>query len=318
MAMKAAYIDAFASSGNIKVGQLPIPQPHGGEVCISVLYAGVNPVDGKIAEGALNARMPHQFPLILGWEASGVIHSLGEGVSAFQKGDKVYVYSKKPVVQEGSWAEYLTVSADHVALAPNNISMAEAAGIPLAGLTAWQALFDKAQLQPGERVLIHGGGGGVGGFAIQWAKFHGALVVATASSAKSDYVKKLGADVVIDYQKNNFVDQIRDSYPGGIDVVFDTIGGSVYKQSFEVLKPGGRIVSILEQPDPDLARAFNVRAEYLFVSPDGKQLKAMARLFELGKAKPPAIQEMLLDQAPLAIDAIRKGHTMGKIVLKVF
>jgi NADPH:quinone reductase-like Zn-dependent oxidoreductase len=317
MTMKAAYIDAFASSGNIKVGQLSLSQPRKGEVCIAVAYAGVNPVDGKIAEGALSSRMPHQFPLILGWEASGTVYSLGEGVTSFQKGDKVYAYCKKPVVQEGTWAEYVTVSADHVALAPSNISMAEAAGVPLAGLTAWQALFDKVQLKAGEHALIHGGGGGVGGFAIQWAKFCGALVIATASSAKTDYVKRLGADAVIDYQKGNFVDGVRSAHPKGIDVVFDTIGGSVYKQSFEVLKAGGRIVSILEQPDPELVRKFSVRAEYLFVAPNGKQLKEIARLFELGKVRPPVVQQMTLDQAPLAVDAIREGHTMGKIVLRV-
>jgi NADPH2:quinone reductase len=315
--MKAAYIDAFAPSGNIKVGQVPTPKPRAGEISVAVAYAGVNPADAKIAEGLFQSRLPNHFPLILGWEASGIVHDLGEGVTSFKKGDKVYLYCKKPTIQWGTWAEYVTCAAEHVALVPKNISMAEAAAVPLAGLTAWQALFDKAQLQSGERILIHAGGGGVGGFAIQWAKTHGAYVITTASPAKSAYVKQLGADEIIDYQKNSFVEQIRRTHPSGIDVVFDTIGGSVYRQSFEVLKPGGRIVSLLEHPDSGLAQKYHVRAEYFMVSPNGKQLKEMARLLELGKAKPPVVQEMSLDEAPLAIDEIRKGHTLGKIVLEI-
>lgn len=311
--MKAAYIEAFAPSGNVKVGQIPTPTPEPGEVLISVTYAGVNPIDAKIAEGLAQSRMPHYFPLILGWEASGIIHSLGEGVTSFKKGDKVYLYCRKPTAQWGSWAEYLTYPAEHVAPVPKNISMAEAAGVPLAGLTAWQALFDKAQLKAGERVLIHGGGGGVGGYAIQWAKIHGAHVITTASPAKFEYVKQFGADEVIDYRSRSFVEQISSK----VDVAFDTIGGAVYTQSFEVLKPGGRLVSLLVQPNVELAQKYQVRAEYLFVSPNAPQLKEMARLFEQGKVKPPVVQEMSLDQAPRAIEEIKKGHTQGKIVLKI-
>ena len=195
--------------------------------------------------------------------------------------------------------------------------MAQAAGVPLAGLTAWQALFDKTNLQPSEVVLIHGGGGGVGSFAIQWAKLHGSSVITTASASKFEYVKLLGADEIIDYQKHHFTDQIRRSCPSGIDVVFDTIGGSVYRQSYEILKPGGRIVSLREQPDLDLSQKFKVRGEYLFVFPNGKQLQTITKLFELGKAKPPIVHQMPLDQAPLAIEEIKKGHTTGKIVLQV-
>lgn len=315
--MKAAYIKSFTASGNIKIGEVPPPKVEAGEICISVAYAGVNPVDAKIAKGLLRLRMPHQFPLILGWEASGIVHALGDGVSSFKKGDKVYVFCRKPLLQWGSWAEYFTFPVDYGALIPKNFSMAEAAAVPLAGLTAWQALFEKADLQSGEQVLIHGGAGGVGGFAIQWAKSHGANVITTASSAKSEYVKQLGADEIIDYQKSDFIQQIRRSHPSGINVVLDTIGGAVYQQSFEVLKAGGRIVSILEKPNSDLARKFKIHAEYLFVYPNGGQLEEITRLFELGKAKPPIIQQMPLAQAALAIEEIGKGHTRGKIVLQV-
>ncbi|HUD01918.1 MAG TPA: NADP-dependent oxidoreductase [Rhabdochlamydiaceae bacterium] len=315
--MKAAYIEIFAPEGNVKVGQIPTPEPGDGEVCIAVSYAGVNPADAKIAQGLFQSRMPHQFPLILGWEASGTVHSMGKHAASLNKGDKVYLYCRKPIAQWGSWAEYLIFPAEHIAVMPKNLSMAQAAAVPLAGLTAWQALFEKANLKSGEQILIHGGGGGVGGFAIQWAKCCGAKVLTTASSSKFEYVKSLHADEIIDYRKTNFVDQIRKSHPSGIDVVFDTIGGSVYKQSFEVLKPGGRIVSTLEQPDADLATRFKVRAEFLFVQPNGKQLREIAELFELGKAKPPKIQEFSLDQASQALNEINKGHTTGKIVLKV-
>lgn len=316
--MKAAYIERFSSQDNVKVGLVPTPKPGEGEVCITVSYAGVNPADAKVAEGLFASRMPHQFPLILGWEASGRIHSIGKGVTSFKVRNEVYVYCRKPILQWGSWAEYLIVPSEYVALMPRNFSMAEAAAVPLAALTAWQALFEKADLKSGETILIHGGGGGVGGFAIQWAKNKGSKVITTASASKTEYVKQFGPEVIIDYQKINFVDQIRKTYPEGIDVVFDTIGGSVYKKSFEVLKPGGRIVSILEQPDGDLAKKFQVQAEYLFVHPDGKQLQEIAGLFESNKAKPPQIQQFSLDQASQAIEEIKKGHTAGKIVLKVY
>lgn len=315
--MKAAYIESFAPYGNIKVGDLPRPELGDNEVCIATLYAGVNPADAKIAEGLFQSRLPHQFPLILGWEASGIVHTVGKDVTSWKKGDAVYVYCRKPILHWGSWAEYFTFPADHAAPAPKNLSMAQAAGIPLAGLTAWQALFDKVQLLPQEKVLIHGGGGGVGGFAIQWAKLHGAFVITTASASKFEYVKQLGADEIIDYQKYQFADQIKNLHPSGIDVVFDTLGGSVYRQSYEILKPKGRIVSLREQPDLDLSKKHNVRAEYLFVLPNGKQLQEIARLFESGKAKAPSIHQMELDLAPLAIEEIRKGRTQGKIVLHV-
>lgn len=315
--MKAVYFESFAPKGSLKVGQLPVPTPCEGEVLIAVSSAGVNPADWKIVEGLFQSRMPHQFPLIPGWEASGFVHSLGPNVTSLKEGDKVYVYCRKPVVQWGSWAEYLTFPAEHVAIMPKNLSMIEAAAIPLAGLTAWQALFDKVQLKAGEQILVHAGGGGVGGFAIQWAKWKGARVTTTASASKREYVQQFNPDAILDYQKVDFVEAIRQSHPQGIDVVLDTLGGSIYRRSFEVLKPGGRIVSILEEPDADLMGRFGVRAEFLFVSPNRKQLQEIAALFETGKAKAPKIQEFPLDQAAKAMDAIKKGHTSGKIVLKV-
>lgn len=316
--MKAAYIESFSSRNNVKIGQLPDPTPTDLEVCIAVEYAGVNPVDAKIAQGLLESRMPHQFPLVLGWEASGTIHSVGKDVSTHKVGDSVYVYCRKPTIQWGCWAEYLTYPAEHVAIIPKSLSMKEAAAIPLAGLTAWQALFEKVRLKPEETVLIHAGAGGVGGYAIQWAKFCGASpIITTASSGKFDYVRNLGAEEIIDYKKDNFVAEVRKNHPFGIDVVFDTVGKSVYKQSFEVLKTGGRIVSLLEQPDEAYQKRFKVEAHYLFVTPNGRELKEIADLFDRKRANMPAVEEMPLDQASAALDAIREGHTTGKIVLKI-
>ena len=316
--MRAAYIESFAPKNNLKIGNLPEPIPKIGEVCIAVAYAGVNPVDAKIAEGLIKKRLPHQFPIILGWEASGRIHSLGKGVTTYKVGDRVYLYCRKPIVQGGAWAEYVTYPAKDVARVPESLTLRDAAAIPLAGLTAWQALFEKTRLKPEEAVLIHAGGGGVGGYAIQWASYCGASpIITTASRSKFDYVKHLGAEEAIDYKADDFVEEIRGKYPFGIDVVLDTVGKNIYKKSFEVLKPGGRIVSLLEEPDESLARSFNVEAEYLFVTPNGRQLQEIATLFEKGKALLPEIQEMPLDWASYALDIIRGGHTKGKIVLKI-
>ena len=315
--MKAAFIEEFAQNGNLQIGDLPKPSPMDGEVCIAVKAAGVNPADGKIAQGLFQSRMPHKFPLILGWEAAGTIESLGKGVQGWKVGDKVFTYCKKPTLQHGAWAEFVTVSATDIARIPHNLTFEQAAGIPLAGLTAWQALFEKVHLQPKETVLIHGGAGGVGSYAIQWAKNKKAHVITTATDEKAAYVKKLGADEVIDYQKHSFVDILHRTHPAGIDVVFDTIGKETYLKSFEVLKKGGRIVSLIEQPNQPLAQSKSVEAEYLFVHPDGKCLHEMALLFEKGAAQLPQIDVLSLDQAEEALTKIRTGRTVGKIVLRV-
>lgn len=313
--MKAAYIDRFGSS--LKIGQLPDPKPNDDEVCIAVEYAGVNPVDFKIIDGYLESRLPHEFPLTLGWEASGTIHSKGINVTSFNIGDKVYVYCRKPFVKDGAFADFITYDAKNVSPAPANLSMAEAASIPLAGLTAWQGLFEKLKVQQGETVLIHGGGGGVGGFAIQFAKANGCHVIATSSAEKFAYVKSLGADEIIDYQAGNFVEQLHINHKKGVNAVFDTIGKDVYLQSFKALKAGGRIVSILEQPNQELEKKYDVNAEYLFVHPEGEELLEMARLFEADQIKPPKIEILPFEKINDAIAKIKSGHTFGKIVIAV-
>src|ERR1700733_2368139 len=190
--MKAMVIEKFGHEEQLHLGDIPTPLPSDNEVQIQVLYSAVNPVDWKIREGLMKNFLPHEFPLILGWDAAGIVKAIGKNVKKFKVGDEVFAYCRKPIVKWGTYAEYVCFDADNIALKPNNINFAEAAAIPLAGLTAWQALFDFAKLKKGESILIHGGAGGVGSFAIQFAKHAGAKVITTASKQNHDYVKKLG------------------------------------------------------------------------------------------------------------------------------
>lgn len=315
--MRAIVIEQFGDAKNLQFKELPIPVPEEREVQIKILYTSVNPVDWKIREGMLQGRLPHEFPIIPGWDAAGIVTALGSKVSQFQVGDQVYTYSRKPVVHSGTYAEYICFDAEHVALKPKNLSFAQAAAIPLVGLTAWQALFDFGKLKRGETILIHAGAGGVGSVAIGLAKNAGAKVYTTASEQNHAYVKKLGADVAIDYRKESFKDRMKQLEPQGIDLVLECIGGDVMKQSVEVVKEGGRIISILGQLNPRMAQEKNISFHYVFVSPNGEELKQLTALFEQGKLELPNIEEMGLDEAATAQEKVRQGHTRGKIVLKV-
>lgn len=315
--MNAVLIDRFGSAEQLHLTKVPMPQPAPHEVLIQIEYTSVNPVDWKIREGYLAERLPHRFPLILGWDAAGKISAIGNQVKNFQIGDEVYAYCRKETVENGTYAQYIAVAADCVAKKPKSISFAQAASIPLAGLTAWQALFDVGKLQKGQTVLIHAGAGGVGSFAIQLAKWAGANVITTASASKTDYVKQLGADLAIDYNKEKFADRIRKEYPQGIDLVLDMLGGQTLKNSVPLLKKGGCVVGILEKFDEKQAEKLGIRSEYVFVRPNSRELSEIARLIEEGKLHLPYIEEMSLTQAALAQEKIREGHTKGKIVLKV-
>lgn len=315
--MKAIVIEQFSNSDQLKMTNLPVPKPADNEILIRIAYTAVNPVDWKICEGLLKERLPHQFPLIPGWDASGTIAAIGNKVSQFSVGDKVYAYCRKAEVQWGSYAEYIAVEESSVALKPKNLNYAAAAAIPLVGLTAWQALFDVGQLKAGQSILIHAGAGGVGSMAIQFAKNAGAKVYTTASQKNHAYVKQLGAIHPIDYTKDNFISHIKAFEPKGIDMVLDTMGGHVLQESLKVIKPGGHLVSIVEKPDPAAAEAHQIQPGYVFVRPNGKQLTEITRLIEEGKVIAPHIEEMQLEDAAFALQKVKKGHTMGKIVLKV-
>lgn len=311
--MRAIVADDFGNIDNLAMKEMPKPIPADDEVLIHIAYTGVNPVDWKICEGILKERLPHKFPLIPGWDAAGTITAIGNKVTQFSVGDKVYAYTRKPEVQWGTYAEYIAVNADSVALKPKNIPFEAAAAIPLVGLTAWQALFDVGDLKPGQSILIHAGAGGVGSMAIQFAKNAGAKVYTTASQKNHDYVKQLGAKCPIDYTKDNFISHIKVNEPKGVDIVLDTVGGHVLQESSKAVKKGGKLISIVEKvnPSPDYEPG------YVFVRPNGKQLTEITQLIESGKVIAPHIEEMQLEDAIFALKRIKKGHTKGKMVLKV-
>jgi NADPH2:quinone reductase len=315
--MKAMALEAYGGPEQLRLMDLPMPVPDDDEVLIELAYTSVNPVDWKIREGQLKDRMPNIFPIIPGWDAAGTVKGAGRNVTRFKGGERVFAYCRKPTIQWGTYAEYVTMDARHVALMPKNLSFAAAAAIPLTGLTAWQSIFDSACLDRGQTVLIHAGAGGVGGMAIQFARHVGAKVYATASRRNHDYVRALGADHVIDYTAENFVDAIRRLEPDGVDVVLDTVGAEVYRASFATLKRRGFIVSIREKPDEQLNAQFGVRAGYVFVRPDGEQLGAIAYLIEEGAVRPPEIEEMRLEDAAAAQEKSRARHVRGKIVLRI-
>lgn len=315
--MKAMVIEKFGDEKLLHFEEIPTPSPTENEVQIQVLYTSVNPVDWKIREGLMKNFLPHEFPLILGWDAAGIIKAVGKQVKKFKIGDEVYAYCRKPLVKWGTYAEYICFEADNIALKPKNLSFAQAAAIPLAGLTAWQALFDFAKLKKGETLLVYAGAGGVGSFAIQFAKYAGAKIITTASKQNHDYVKKLGADHAIDYHQPNLLHEVKKLCPEGVDVVLDTIGGKTLHESLDIIKPKGRLVSIVDQLDLKAVREKNIQFGFVFVSPNGAQLKQIASLVEQNKVFPPFIEEMSLSDASKAHQKSKEGHTKGKIVLKI-
>ena len=312
--MRAIAIDAFGGRDRLQLRDLPRPKPSRGEILIHVVAAGVNPVDWKIREGLLKDAFPHAFPLIPGWEAAGVVEELGEGTQRLRKGDRVWTYARKPVVQGGTYAEYVAVPESCCGLMPANLLFEEAAGVPLAGLTAWQELR-RAGVTKGTTVLVHASAGGVGHFAVQLARHLGARVVGTAGPSNQEFVLAQGAEASIDYTRDDFVEAVRLRFPGGVDVVLDHVGGETLERSFSSLRPGGVVVGIVEPPDPARARAAGVRAEYVFVEPDADQLQIFASLAERKALRPQIRKIFPLHDAAAAHEASESGHTRGKLVL---
>jgi NADPH:quinone reductase-like Zn-dependent oxidoreductase len=314
--MKAIVVEKFGGVENVHMQDMPQPVPSDNEVLIKVAYAGVNPVDWKIREGYLKNMLPHEFPFIMGWDVSGTVVEAGKNVKNLRPGDEVYADARKPTVKWGTYSEYVTYDANNVAKKPKNISLKEAAALPIISLTAWQSLFDAIHLKKGETILIQGGSGGVGSMAIQFAKWVGAKVIATARPEKHSYIKNLGADAAIDY-KGNVVEQVHTFAESGVDVVLDCVGGNAFSASLPCLKKGGRIVSILEHMDEKQAQNLGITATYVFIQPNGKQLTQIAELIEKGKIKPPHVEEMTLENASAAQEKLRSGKVLGKIVLKI-
>src|SRR5256714_7537834 len=288
----------------------PRPQPQAGEVLIRVHAAGVNPIDWKVRQGRMKDFWPHKFPLILGWDLSGVVEELGKGVSRFKIGDEVY--SLPDPTRNGAYAEYIVVRESEVALKPKSLYHVRAAAIPLAALTAWQSLFDTAQLQPGQRVLIHAGSGGVGHFAVQLAKWKGAYVFATASTKNQDLLRKLGVDEPIDHTQQRFEDVARN-----IDIVLDTLGGETQERSWSVLKKGGNLVSLVQPPSEEKAEELGVRAAIIVAQPNAAQLAEIAKIIDSGKLAPIIDRILPLSEVRRAHELSQSGHTHGKITMRV-
>lgn len=303
--MKAVCIHSFGGPEVLMDERVARPQPAAKEVMVRVKAAGVNPVDWKIREGNMG-NCP--FPCLMGIDFSGTIEAIGPQVENFQVGDDVF---GRVANESGSYAEFAVAPVDQIAMKPAAIDHVHAAAIPVAALTAWQALFDVGQLKPDQNVLIHAAAGGVGSFAVQFAKWKKAYVIGTASAGNSDFVHALGADEVIDYHSAKFEEEVSDA-----DLVLDTIGGETQERSWGVLKPGGMLVSIVG-PVEEPAAARNVRATFMISKPRGDQLARIAELVADGRVKVFVEKTLPLAEARQAQILSQRGHTRGKIVLLV-
>ena len=308
--MKAVRIHKYGNADELLYEDAPMPTVKADDVLIKVVAASVNPVDWKIREGHLKEMVSYSMPVILGWDVSGVVKSVGKNVSKFKVGDAVF--SRPDIKRNGTYAEFIAVKADEVTFKPKTISHIEAASLPLAGITAWEALFTTAQLSANQKVLIHAGSGGVGSLAIQLAKSRGAYVIATTSAKNLAFVESLGADEVIDYHNQRFEEIVK-----YVDVVFDTIGGEVQENSWSVLKPDGILVSIVSPPSEKLAAKHQVRSAFVFIEPNAEILMQMAELIDEGKVRPIIGAEFALADIAKAHALSESGHSVGKIVLYV-
>ena len=315
--MRAVYYERFGGPDVLQIGDLPEPEPASGEVLIRIRAASVNPVDWKIREGFFDGIFPHEFPIIPGWDAAGEVAGLGDGVSGLQTGERVYAYCRKPVVHDGTYAEFIAVPAEYVAPAPANLNDVQASTIPLTGLTVWQSLFEFAGLTAGQTVLIHAGAGGVGSLAVQLAAHAGARVHATASAANADYVRELGAHRVIDYRKEDLDEVMRTEVPAGFDVVFDTVGGEVLAESYDLVKPGGALPALNDAPDEALCAGRGIRALRVFSEPNGQHLGRLTSLIEAGALRAAEIETFPLEHAAMAMDKSQAGHVRGKLTLTI-
>jgi NADPH:quinone reductase-like Zn-dependent oxidoreductase len=316
--MRAIAITEFGGADRLQATELDDPLVGPDSVLIRVRAAGINPVDYKVRQGNLAGRIPHVFPLIPGWDAAGVVEQVGPAVTDFGPGDEVYAYCRKDFVRDGTYADLVSVRDYAVGRKPARLSFEEAGGVPLAGLTALQLLRHAIDVKAGERVLIHAAAGGVGSFAVQIAKNDDAHVIATASAANHDYLRELGADDVIDYTSEDFVAEVRERYPDGIDAVADLVGGEVQERSAEVLAPGrGRIGSVIAPPDDEALRARGLRGHYIFVRPSASGLRVLAALADAGRLRVHLSDVVPLEEAARAHDTLEGGHVRGKIVLRV-
>ncbi len=308
--MKAVRIHSYGGPEVLVYEDAPKPEAAAGELLIRVHAAGVNPLDWKVRAGHVKDWLRYRLPLILGWDVSGVVETVGAEVADFNIGDEVY--GLLDLKRGGAHAEYVAAPAPHMARKPKSLDHVQAAAVPLAALTAWQSLFDLAKLPSGQSVLIHAAAGGVGHYAVQLAKWKGARVIGTASAASAEFLRGLGADEVIDYRTTRFEEAV-----GGVDVVLDTMGGDIQERSWRVLKRGGVLVATLGISSPGVAAECGVRGEAVLVHPDASQLARIAELLDAGHVKPAIHAVFPLAEAVKAHELSQTGHVRGKIVLKL-
>jgi len=332
--MRAAYISKYGKSEKLVFGEVDVPLVGDFDVLVEIYAASLNPIDFKIRDGKLKFLRSYSFPLILGHDLAGVVTAVGSKVTRFKKGDKVY--SRPRNGRTGSLTQFIAIDENELASMPKNITFAEAASIPLVGLTSWQALVDVARIKRGDRVFIQAGAGGVGTFAIQLAKHFGAHVITTTSSRNTEFVRSLGADEVIDYKTQKFEEILKN-----IDIVFDTLGGEALYNSFRIIRPHGWVVSISGDPDQRLAEDMNLNFfkrevlrlvgrkanklaakahanyRFIFMKSSGSQLAQIARFIEDGIIKPIVDKEFSFEESQKAMDYLELGHSRGKIVIKI-
>ena len=306
--MKAIVIHQYGGPEALKYEDAPRPEPKDNQVLVKVIAAAVNPVDAMIRSGKYEKAFGTTLPLIPGYDIAGIVEKSGAKVTRFKPGDAIYAYP----MWGGGYAEYDVVDETETALKPKSINFVEAAAVPLAALTAWQALIDATKLSPGQTVLIHGGSGGVGSFAIQIAKTRGAKVIATASTLNQEFLKQLGADVAVDYTKQKFEDVARD-----VDVVLDSVGKDTLARSYGVVKKGGFIATLVARLDQAELDKHGIRGASISVKPNGAQLAEIGKLIDEKKIKPIVSEVLPLTDAVKAQEQAATHHTRGKIVLKV-
>ena len=309
--MKAVRTHNYGGPEVLKYEDTPRPQVVAPtEMLIRVHAAGLNPVDSAIRDGQVKEIFPVKFPWIPGSDVSGVVEEVGGNVTRFKTNDEVFALLNP--AKGGAYAEYVVVRESDVALKPKSLQHIRAAAIPVAAITAWNALFETGQLQAGQRVLIHGGAGGVGHFAVQLSKRKGAHVIATASAKNHELIFELGADEVIDYHAQKFENVARN-----VDIVLDTIGSDTQERSWKVLKKGGILVSIVQPPSEEMAKAVSARGAMLQSRPDGAKFAEIAKIFDSGNLAPVIDRILPLSEARRAQELSQSGHTRGKIVLRV-
>jgi NADPH:quinone reductase-like Zn-dependent oxidoreductase len=306
--MKAIIAHEYGEPEVLKYEDVSVPQPKENEILVHVIASGVNPADPLILGGKFAKEFGTHLPLVLGYDMAGIVVRTGPKVTKLKVGDPVYAY----LLWGGGWAEYCISNEGESAIKPKSLSFVDASSVPLAALTAWQALTDVGKVQAGQTALIHGGSGGVGSFAIQIAKARGAHVIATASTANQDLLKQLGADVAIDYTKQKFEDMAKN-----VDLVIDPVGRDTLARSYAVVKKGGIVITLVSRCDPAKLAKHGIRGESLGSHPDANELAEITKLIEDKEIRPIVTRVLPLTEAAKATEQAETHHTRGKIVLKI-